>query len=384
MSSFARFQTSSSSSRSRWRPRDVDTRRVRRPTASSAPVDVDTDAKCLVFSAHEYERATMERALPNATFVAARCEPSTVSLAAGYEVVCAFVDDDLGASVVDALADGGCKLILLRCAGFDNVDVETARARGISVMRVPAYDPLAISEHAVAMMLALNRHLCVSRDRVRQGNFTLDGLVGASLRGKTCGVVGTGKIGRGFAKICGDGFGMRVLGYDAFEKDDFCGEYVSLDELLRRSDVVSLHLPLTPETRGLMKKETIDKMKLGAILINTSRGPLVDARAAIDALYTGRLGALGLDVYENENRLFFKDFSSMDTTQRMMMWDETMAILGSLPQVLVTPHTAFLTHEALEEIAAVTADNYRRYLSGDPLDGPGVVVAASGELRKTR
>tara|TARA_B100001559_G_C16397110_1_gene573998 strand:- start:22 stop:735 length:714 start_codon:yes stop_codon:yes gene_type:complete len=189
-------------------------------------------------------------------------------------------------------------------------------------MRVPAYDPLAISEHAVGMMLALNRHLCASRDRVRAGNFTLDGLVGNSLREKTVGVVGTGKIGRGFAKICGDGFGMRVLGYDKFEKDDFRGEYVSLDELLRESDVVSLHVPLTPETRGLIKKETIEKMKFGAMLINTSRGALVDARAAIDALYEGRLGALGLDVYEHENRLFFKDFSSMDTSRRMMMWDD--------------------------------------------------------------
>ena len=319
----------------------------------------------------------MARALPNASFVAARCESSTVSLAKGCDAVCAFVDDDLGSSVVDALADAGVKLILLRCAGFDNVDVERARSRGVSVMRVPAYDPLAISEHAVGMMLALNRHLCASRDRVRAGNFTLDGLVGNSLREKTVGVVGTGKIGRGFAKICGDGFGMRVLGYDKFEKDDFRGEYVSLDELLRESDVVSLHVPLTPETRGLIKKETIEKMKFGAMLINTSRGALVDARAAIDALYEGRLGALGLDVYENENRLFFKDFSSMDTSRRMMMWDETMAILGSLPQVLVTPHTAFFTHEALEEIANVTANNYRRFLSGDPLDGPGVVVAAS-------
>ena len=243
-------------------------------------------------------------------------------------------------------------------------------------MRVPAYDPLAISEHAVGMMLALNRHLCASRDRVRAGNFTLDGLVGNSLREKTVGVVGTGKIGRGFAKICGDGFGMRVLGYDKFEKDDFRGEYVSLDELLRESDVVSLHVPLTPETRGLIKKETIEKMKFGAMLINTSRGASSTPARRSTRYTKGELGALGLDVYENENRLFFKDFSSMDTSRRMMMWDETMAILGSLPQVLVTPHRFF-------DARGVGGDRqrprrtYRRFLSGDPLDGPGVVVAAS-------
>ncbi|OUS43356.1 D-isomer specific 2-hydroxyacid dehydrogenase [Ostreococcus tauri] len=265
----------------------------------------------------------------------------------------------------------------MRCAGVDNVALDRARERGLSVMRVPAYDPLSISEHAAAMMMSLNRHLSESRDRLRLGNFSLNGLVGTSMRGKTVGIVGTGKIGRGFAKICRDGFQMRVLGFDKFQKDDFQGEYVSLDELYAQSDVISLHLPLTPETKGLINKKTIEKLKEGVILINTSRGALVEARAAIDGLVSGRIGALGLDVYENENKLFFKDFSSLGTKERMLAWDETMAILGSMPQVLVTPHTAFLTREALNEIATTTANNLAAFFAADaPLRGDSVVVDA--------
>lgn len=358
-------------------------RGARRLSSVIVAARASSDARCFVFSAHRYEDETLRRALPNATYSSARLSLDTASLAQGHDAVCVFVDDDARGEVVDALAERGVKLILLRCAGFDNVDCERARERGISVLRVPAYDPLSISEHAVAMMMSLNRHLCASRDRLRVGNFTLDGLVGSSMRGKTVGVVGTGKIGRGVAEILKNGFQMRVLGYDKFEKDDFCGDYVSLDELLARSDVVSLHLPLTPETRGMICVETIAKMKEGTILINTSRGLLVDARAAIDGLYSGRIAALGLDVYENENRLFFKDFSSMNTNERMLVWDETMAILGSMPQVLVTPHTAFLTHEALDEIAKHTAENFRQFCAGERLEGANVVVDASVSAAST-
>lgn len=361
--------------RARLHARAYSSARARAATSRAAVGEPD-GSDVFVFSAHRYELPTLRAALPNASFSDARLDASTAKLAAGCAAVCAFVDDDVGAETIDALADAGARLVLMRCAGFDNVDTTRARERGMTVMRVPAYDPLSISEHAAAMMMSLNRHLSESRDRLRVGNFTLDGLVGTSLRGKTVGVVGTGKIGRGFAKICGDGFQMRVLGYDKFQKDDFPGEYVELDELLATSDVISLHLPLTPETRGMINKNSIGKLKQGAILINTSRGALVEARAAIDGLVSGRLGALGLDVYENENRLFFKDFSGMDTKDRMLAWDETMAILGSMPQVLVTPHTAFLTKEALTEIANTTRNNYVAFRSGASLEGDAVVVNA--------
>ena len=354
--------------------------KVKARAANATANAANADAKCLVFSFHNYENNTLKKALPDATFSSARCELGTASLARGHNAVCVFVDDDVGVDVVDALADHGVRLILLRCAGWDNMDCERAVERGVTVLRVPAYDPLSISEYAVAMMLSLNRHLCASRDRLRMGNFTLDGLVGSSLRGKTVGVLGTGKIGRGVADILKRGFQMNVLGFDKFpNKPGFCGEYMDLDEVLERSDVVSLHLPLTPETDGLIDKYAIAKMKRGAILINTSRGALVDARAAIDGLVSGKIAALGLDVYENENKLFFKDFSSMNMEQRMLVWDETMAILGSMPNVLVTPHTAFLTHEALHGIAATTAENFRLFKEGETLEGDHVVCVGAAE-----
>lgn len=359
----------------RHRSRHHASRRSIRVEATSRSDDASD--KVFVFSAHRYELPTLRSALPRAAFTESRLDASTAKLASGFTAVCAFVDDDVGVETIDALADAGARLVLMRCAGVDNVALDRARERGLSVMRVPAYDPLSISEHAAAMMMSLNRHLSESRDRLRLGNFSLNGLVGTSMRGKTVGIVGTGKIGRGFAKICRDGFQMRVLGFDKFQKDDFQGEYVSLDELYAQSDVISLHLPLTPETKGLINKKTIEKLKEGVILINTSRGALVEARAAIDGLVSGRIGALGLDVYENENKLFFKDFSSLGTKERMLAWDETMAILGSMPQVLVTPHTAFLTREALNEIASTTANNLAAFFAADaPLRGDSVVVDA--------
>jgi len=344
--------------------RHVDARASKRAATELCHVD----ARVIVFSCHSYEKATLEAALPNSTLVSARLQLDTVPLTRDHDAVCVFVDDDVGTDVVDALADAGVKLILLRCAGFDNVDVDRANARGMTVCRVPAYDPLSIAEHAVGMMLSLNRRLGPSRDRLRLGNYTLDGLVGQSLKGKTIGIVGTGKIGRAVAKICKHGFQMEVLGYDLFDKEAFCGEFCSsIEDVLARSDFVSVHVPLTDGTRGMFNAETLAKMKNGAMLINTSRGALVDARACIDALYSGQLGALAMDVYEKEKELFFRDFSTLDIRSRMLVWDENMAILSSLPQVLITPHSAFLTHEALAEIASTTAENLRAYCAAEPL-----------------
>jgi D-lactate dehydrogenase len=302
------------------------------------------DARVIVFSCHSYEKTTLEAALPDSTFVSARLQLDTVPLARDHDAVCVFVDDDVG------------------------TDVDRANARGVTVCRVPAYDPLSIAEHAVGMMLSLNRRLGPSRDRLRVGNYTLDGLVGQSLKGKTIGIVGTGKIGRAVAKICKHGFQMEVLGYDLFDKEAFCGEFCSsIEDVLARSDFVSVHVPLTDGTRGMFNAESLAKMKIGAMLINTSRGALVDARACIDALYSGQLGALAMEVYEKEQELFFRDFSTLDIRSRMLVWDENMAILSSLPQVLITPHSAFLTHEALAEIASTTAENLRAYCAAEPL-----------------
>lgn len=319
-----------------------------------------------MFSARAYERATLRAQLPHdTTFIEARLDASTAALAEGHQAVCSFVNDDLKSpGVLETLAERGVRLCLLRCAGTDSIDLRRARELGLKVARVPAYDPMSVAEHAVGLMMSLNRHLGSARDRVRGGNFTLDGLVGHSLRGRTVGIVGTGKIGRGVASICKNGLGMRVLGYDQYEKDDFIGEYRSLERVLQESDVVSLHVPLTPETRHMIDAKSIATMKKGVILINTSRGGLIDAKALLDGLYGGKIGALGADVLENESKFFFQDFTNLSIEEKMMTWDQDLAALCNLPQVIITPHAAFLTHEALEEIARTTARNLHEWAAG--------------------
>ncbi len=273
----------------------------------------------------------------------------TVSMAACCDGVCAFVNDNINKKVIDKLAEYGVNIIALRCAGYNNVDLKFAKGR-VTVVRVPAYSPYAVAEHAIAMILLLNRKLHRAYIRTRDHNFSLDSLTGFDLYGKTVGIIGTGKIGRVFGDIC-KGFGMNIIGYDPYESTDFCGKYESLENLLSKSDIVSLHCPLTPENKYLINEESIALMKKGAYIINTSRGKLVDTQALVNGLKSGQIGAAGLDVYEEETDLFFEDFSDE------IIKDDTLSSLISMPNVIVTSHQAFLTHEALSGIAQTTVKN---------------------------
>ncbi len=271
----------------------------------------------------------------------------TAPLAKGFDAVCVFVNDDVNQKTIETLVKGGVKLIALRCAGFNNVDTKYAFEK-IHVVRVPAYSPYAVAEHAMAMLLTLNRKTHKAYQRTREFNFSLSGLTGFDLKGKTMGVIGTGKIGRELAKIA-SGFSMNVICYDAYPSGDL--SFVSLEEIFSRSDVISLHCPLTPETTHLINKESISKMKKGVYIINTSRGALVDAEALLEGIKSWKIGGACLDVYEEESDLFFEDKS--DT----IMQDDILARLISMPNVLVTSHQAFLTREALENIAQTTLEN---------------------------
>jgi D-lactate dehydrogenase len=283
----------------------------------------------------------------------------TAALAAGFEAVCAFVNDSLDRPVLERLAAGGTRLVALRSAGFDHVDLAAAQALGLTVARVPAYSPHAVAEHAVALLLCLNRKLHRAHERVREGNFSLTGLVGFDMFGKTVGVVGTGQIGTVACRIFA-GFGCRVLAHDLQENPALAGlvSYVPLETLLAEADVVSLHAPLTPATRHLIDAAAIARMKPRAILLNTSRGGLVDTDALVAALKAGQLGGAGLDVYEREAGLFFADHSDE------VLQDDTLARLVTLPNVLVTGHQAFLTDTALGHIAHTTLTNVTAFETG--------------------
>lgn len=266
--------------------------------------------------------------------------PITAPLARRMDCVCVFVNDDLQADTVRQLAEGGTGLVALRCAGFDRVDLTACREHGVTVARVPAYSPGAIAEHAVGLMLALNRKLHRAYSRTREGNFALDGLVGFNMEGRTVGVVGTGGIGARVCEILRLGFGCRVLAYDVGPSERLAGigvEYRELDEVLAGSDVVSLHVPLLPSTERMIDSQAIRKMRRGAMLINVSRGGLIDTDALIRGLEDGQLGAVGLDVYEQESSVFFEDWSAT-TERRMSTWDRRLSLLTSFPNVIVTPH----------------------------------------------
>ena len=328
------------------------------------PEPTDPRPAVAIFDAKPYERDAFEaREDPRVrlNFIEPKLSAMTTSLAEGHAVVCAFVNDDLNAPVLQRLSDAGVGLIALRCAGFNNVEVAEAKRLGLDVVRVPAYSPHAVAEHAIALVLALDRRVHRAHNRVREGNFQLAGLVGFDLYGKTAGVVGLGKIGRCFARIA-KGFGMRVLAYDAFPDDSYAVaegiELVDLDTLLEASDVVSLHAPLTADTHHLLDTARIARMKPGSLIVNTSRGGLVDTQALVDALKSGHIGAAGLDVYEEESEWFFEDRSSQVIT------DDLLARLLGLNNVLVTSHQAFLTHEALDNIAETTLDNIGEWLTG--------------------
>ena len=282
----------------------------------------------------------------------------TVTLAAGFDAVCVFVNDTVDAVVVDKLHQLGVKAIVLRCAGFNNVDIKACEGK-LRVFRVPAYSPHAVAEHAMALLLTINRRTHKAYIRTRDFNFSLQGLAGFDLYGKTVGIVGTGKIGRVFADIC-RGFGMKILAYDKFPNPDAGLDYVDLPELFAQADIISLHCPLTEETHHLINAGTIAMMKKGVTIINTSRGALVDTEALINGIKEKKVGAACLDVYEEEGDFFYEDFSGH------IVQDDKLVRLIAMPNVIVTSHQAFLTSEALDNIAATTVNNLTRFFSGDP------------------
>ncbi|MDV2077789.1 2-hydroxyacid dehydrogenase [Marinobacter xestospongiae] len=311
--------------------------------------------KVAVFNTKPYEQEIFEQLNEDhqLTFLEPHLNATTASLAAGYPAVCAFVNDDLSGPVLEQLAAAGTRVVALRSAGFNNVDLAVAERLGIPVLRVPAYSPYAVAEHTVALMLSLNRNLHRAYARVREGNFALQGLMGFDFHGRTAGIVGTGKIGRVLARIL-TGFGMTVLATDPYPHDECLSlgvRYVELEELLARSDVVSLHCPLTPESRHLINEAAIAQMKPGVMLINTSRGALIDSRAVIAGLKSGRIGHLGLDVYEEEADLFFEDLSDQ------VIQDDVFSRLLTFPNVVITAHQAFFTRNALENIVSTTLAN---------------------------
>ena len=296
-------------------------------------------------------------------FFDARLEEATARLAGGSPAISPFVNDDLGRSVLAELAAHGTRLVALRSAGFNNVDLSAARDLGLTVMHVPDYSPYAVAEFTIALALALNRHLSRAYTHVREGNFSLQGLLGFDLHGKTAGIVGTGKIGSIVAETLLKGFGCRVLAYDLFPNArlrELGVEYVGQGQLLRESDLVSLHCPLTDETHHLIDRASIAGMKPGVMLINTSRGGLIDTGAVIEGLKSGRIGHLGLDVYEEEARYFYEDYSSR------LIDDDALSRLLTFPNVVVTSHQGFFTQEALEQIARTTLGNVRDFAEGRP------------------
>ena len=279
------------------------------------------------------------------------CE--TTELTKGFDGVCVFVNDQLNADVIEKIAENGIRLIALRCAGFNNVDLEAANKKRVKVVRVPAYSPSAVAEHAVALILTLNRKTHKAYNRVREGNFSLERLTGFNLEDKTVGVIGTGKIGTAFCKIM-QGFGCKILAEDPYPNEELMKsgiEYVEKETVFKQSDIISLHCPLTHESKHLIDKPTINQMKLGVMLINTSRGALINTKAAIKGLKKGKIGYLGIDVYEQEEELFFKDLSEN------VIQDEDIMQLISFPNVLITSHQAFFTREALQQIAQTTIQN---------------------------
>jgi D-lactate dehydrogenase len=329
-----------------------------------------------VFDTRPYDRASFDETNKafghELTYFESRLSPETVALAHGFPAICAFVNDTLDAEVLTHLHEGGTRLVAMRCAGFNNVDVAAAERLGLTVVRVPAYSPYAVAEHAAALLLNLNRKIHRAYARVREGNFSLAGLVGFDLHGKTVGVVGTGRIGAAFARIM-NGFGCRLLAYDPCPDPalihDLGLRYVPFEELLAEADVVSLHLPLSRETTHLIDAAAIARMKPGALLLNTSRGGLVETGALIEGLKSGKLGGAGLDVYEREAGLFFKDMSGL------VLQDDQLARLLTFPNVLITAHQAFLTDTALHNIAETTLDNVSRFEAGD--DSPNAVTTLS-------
>jgi D-lactate dehydrogenase len=317
--------------------------------------------KTAFFNTKPYDRRSFEEANNssglNIVFFEPRLDRRTAPLAHGFEAVCVFVNDVLDAEVLEVLSGYGIRLVALRCAGFNNVDLQVANKLGITVVRVPAYSPHAVAEHTVALILALNRQLHRAYNRVRENNFSIDGLLGFDIHGLTAGIIGTGKIGLNVVRIL-RGFGCEILAHDPYpnpEAEKFGARYVSSDELISASHIISLHCPLTPESRHLINKDSIDRMRDNVMLINTSRGALVDTPSVINGLKQGKIGYLGLDVYEEEGDIFFEDLSDK------VMQDDVFARLTTFPNVMVTGHQAFFTREALNAIAQTTLNNISEF-----------------------
>jgi len=323
--------------------------------------------KTAVFSTKSYDEEFLREANEGTgltlDFFEERMGTHMIPAIKGAEAICTFVNDPLPAAVLDELRSAGVRLIALRCAGFNQVDVKHAEAIGIHVTHVPAYSPNAVAEFALSLILTLNRRLHRAYNRVRDGNFSIDGLLGFDMHGSTVGVLGTGKIGVVFARLL-SGFGVKVLGSDPFENPDFVaagGTYVPREELLASSDIISLHCPLTPDTFHVINEKSIKLMKDGVMIINTSRGALVDALAVIEGLKSGRIGYLGLDVYEQEADVFYENLSEQ------IIQDDVLQRLVAFPNVLITSHQAYFTFTAMRNIAATTIESLLAFRDGKPL-----------------
>ncbi|MCA6079150.1 2-hydroxyacid dehydrogenase [Fulvivirga sedimenti] len=318
--------------------------------------------KIAVFSSKKYDVDSFNKLEHNHTihYFETTLSESTVALAAKHDAICAFVNDHLNDDVLQRLNELNIKAVFLRCAGFNNADITAAEKYGIAIYRVPAYSPEAVAEHAMALVLCLSRKIHKAYNRIRDNNFSLERLTGFTLNGKIIGVVGTGNIGKCFCRIA-LGFGCRVIAYDVREDEELVKmgvEYHSLDKVLEHSHIISLHVPLFPETHHMIRKESIKKMRDGVMIINTSRGALIKTRDVIKALKSGKIGYLGIDVYEQEENLFFEDLSEK------IIQDDLVSRLMTFPNVLITSHQAFLTSEALQEIAEVTLQNVEDHLNG--------------------
>lgn len=322
--------------------------------------------KIAFFDTHSFDRESFRaanRERHEIVFIEARLTEQTAALAVGCEVACSFVNDRVDAAALATLSKSGVRLLALRSAGFNHVDLDAAAKLGIPVVRVPEYSPYAVAEHAVGLVLALNRQVHRAHDRVREWNFSLDGLVGFDLHGKTVGIVGTGRIGSVAARVF-LGFGCKVLAYDVKADPQLQSlgvTYTDLPQIYAQADILSLHVPLVPETHHLIDAAALGSMKRGVMLINTSRGALIESRALIAALKTGQVACAGLDVYEEEQGIFFQDLSGQ------MLQDDVLARLLTFPNVLVTAHQGFLTREALANIATTTLDNVDAFARGEPL-----------------
>lgn len=330
--------------------------------------------KIALFSSKSYDSEYFQRANDHygfeITFFETRLKEHTVHLATGFDAVCVFVNDVVNRPVIEVLKQLGVRVIALRCAGYNNVDLQAVKDTGLRVVRVPAYSPEAVAEHALALILTLNRKTHKAFNRVRDGNFSLERLTGFNVNGKVVGVIGTGKIGTAFAGIM-MGMGCSVLAFDKFRNQDLEKrgvEYASLDKLLTRSDIISLHCPLTPETAYLINRQTIGMMKQGVMIINTSRGALINTNDVIEALKSRQVGYLGIDVYEQEEKLFFRDHSEE------ILQDDQIGRLMGFPNVLITAHQAFFTKEALEQIAGTTLHNLKELEDGKELANEVVFV----------